>query len=163
MRRLRMLRSIEYPHALFNTMQLYRYIDTMWNMTHVSQRTLATNTSRRIKKNLINALGGKDGVIIESLLTPTETTMLAKRLAMIVMLERKYSSYEIGKGLNVSISTVLRFERMLRAGVFRAIQRILRSKKKVSLLELLELTFVRHGNAKHKRSMADIKRRLWAT
>ena len=162
MRRLRVPRSIVYPHSSFKLFSMYRYIDIILNMTHVSRHALGAKTSIRIKKNLIAALGQQEGILIESLLTPTETLMLAKRLALIVMLERGYSSYQIHKSLNMSISTIFRFEHMLGAGVFRPIQRILKGKKKVSLLELLELTFTRYGDAQHKKRLADIKRRLWA-
>ena len=134
-------------------------------MTHVSQKKMEIQASRRIKKNLVNVLKVREGLILESLLTPTETTMLAKRLALIVMLERECTSYEICKMLNVSISTVLRFEQMLKAGVFRHIQQELAKKKPLSFLEFIEVMLSRgpYGASQAKRKrIAQLKSRLWA-
>ncbi|MEK7600936.1 MAG: Trp family transcriptional regulator [Patescibacteria group bacterium] len=94
--------------------------------------------SIRIKKNLMSASTRNRGVMLECLLTPTETTMLAKRLAMIVMLERGDSSYHISRSLRVSDSSVQRFRRMLDAGLFKPVVRELRKKNR-SLLDVLEL------------------------
>lgn len=146
-------------HAIIS---IYRHLQ---DMTHLSKQPMDVKTSLRIKKNLLNALKVHKGRIIEELLTPTEFVMLAKRLALIIMLTRKYSSYQICKTLNVSISTVLRFDHMLESGVFKCIQRELASKKAVSFLEFMEVFLSRgpYGAEREKRRrMADIKRRLWA-
>lgn len=92
----------------------------------------------RIKRNLMIAAVKRDGAIIESLLTPTETLMLAKRLAMIVMLDRGDSTYRVSKSLGVSVSSVCRFQHMLDAGLFKPILRSIRKKHR-STLDILEL------------------------
>lgn len=107
-------------------------------MAHVSKFKVRPKISLRIKQNLILAATRENGLIIESLLTPTETLMLAKRLAMIVMLQRGDSSYRISKSLKVSVSSVGRFQRMIEAGLFKPILRSVRKNKR-SFGEILEL------------------------
>lgn len=107
-------------------------------MAHVSKNKVRPKISLRIKQNLIIAATHRDGIIIESLLTPTETLMLAKRLAIIVMLERGDSSYRISKSLKVSVSSVARFRHMIRAGLFKPILQSARKNNR-PLMEILEL------------------------
>lgn len=111
-------------------------------MTHVSKVHLERKTLERIRKNLLNILFSKQGGkrILDVLLTPTERIMLAKRLALIVMIERGYSYYEIWKTLKVSTSTIKRMHARLEAGLFVPIQQALISKRnQISFLDLLEL------------------------
>lgn len=134
-------------------------------MTHLSKQPMDVKTSLRIKKNLLNALKAHRSRIVEELLTPTEFVMLGKRLAIIIMLTRAYSSYQICKTLKVSISTVLRFDHMLKSGVFKHMQRELAGKKAVSFLEFMEVLLSRGpygADPEKRRRIADIKRRLWA-
>lgn len=107
-------------------------------MTHISKRKIASSISVRIKRNFIVAATQGRGLMLECLLTPTETLMLAKRLAMIVMLQRGDSTYRIATTLGVSVSTVLRFEQMLEARVFRPVQQEIRKRNR-PLLDVLEL------------------------
>ncbi len=139
MRTLQAYGSIRYPHTTHQhraRIAIYRY--TISCMAHVSSKKLRAKTSIKIKRNLVLAVGQDEGRIIECLLTPTETTMLAKRLAMIVLLERGDSAYRIGKLLNVSVSTAERFHKMHGSGVFKPVSRILRKRKR-TFLDLLEL------------------------
>ena len=64
--------------------------------------------------------------------------MLAKRLAIIVMLMQGESTYRVKQSLKVSISSVLRFQRMIDTGLFKPIERELRIKNR-SITEILEL------------------------
>ena len=117
------------------TRAIYRYTIAM---THVSKTKVKPRVSLRIKRNLITAATERKGIILESLLTPTETLMLAKRLAMIVMIERGESTYRISKLLKVSVSSVGRFKHMIHAGLFKPIIRGARKRNR-TLLDILEL------------------------
>lgn len=107
-------------------------------MTHVSKLKMDSKISLRIKKNLIASSALQRGLVLESLLTSTETLMLAKRLALIIMLQRGDSTYRISKVLKVSISSVLRFQRMLDSGLFKPVLREIRKRNR-SLLNIVEL------------------------
>ena len=100
-------------------------------------------TKRKITDNLLNALlssGSNRGrVLIETLLTPTERIMIAKRLAIIVMLENDHTYYRISKTLKVSTSTLKRLHKNLAAGWYRPIQNMIRKRNSLSFLELLEV------------------------
>jgi len=74
---------------------------------------------------------------IRSILTPTERIMLAKRLAIITMLEEDRSDYEIMKTLNVSISTIRRLDKKRSAGHFDPLCRVFN--RNLSFMDYLEI------------------------
>jgi Trp operon repressor len=112
-------------------------------MTHVSKVPVDPAIYLRVRKNLRSAVSdrhiyGPD--ILEALLTPAERTMLSKRLAIVVLLERNYSYYKISKLLKVSIATVMRTNRLRNKGRFSAIQRAMKKKKDgLTILEYAEI------------------------
>ena len=82
-------------------------------MPHVSKKKLKQKTFLKINDLLLDSLfpsashnAGKS--ILKDLLTKTERVMLAKRLTMIVLINKGYSPYRITKILKVSSSTVAR-------------------------------------------------------
>ena len=84
-------------------------------MPHISKTKLKQKTFLKINTLLIDSLfsksaGGNGKNVLKSLLTKTERVMLAKRLAVIVLLDRSYSIYRIAKSLKVSPSTVARIK-----------------------------------------------------
>ena len=117
--------------------------------------------SVRIKKNLILVSSVRKGIVLESLLTRTETIMLAKRLAVIVMLNRGDSGYIISKTLKMSPSSVARFRKMLNAGLFKPIIRELRKQNR-SFLDMLELILSAGlpsiAGPRHSRRLARLRR-----
>ena len=56
--------------------------------------------------------------LMDNLLTPTEKIMLAKRIAIVLMLSEGYSFKGIEKSLKVTPQTVMRFWKMRKAGKF---------------------------------------------
>ncbi len=56
--------------------------------------------------------------LVNDLLTPTERIMLAKRLAIILMLENGYSFSAIERTLKVTRQTIVRFWKMAKLGKF---------------------------------------------
>jgi len=159
---------IPYPQNHFKTRHVYRYIGIIWHMTHVSKYRMKRKIESRISTNFTRALfsasGSQGHEILRSLLTLTEQTMLAKRLALIVMLEKEFSYYRISKSLKMSTSTIKRIHGELEAGAYEPIIKALRGRMRVSFLELLELLLTGGRpitGAGHKKRLNDIRRRLW--
>lgn len=104
-------------------------------MPHVSKKSLPEKTWREIYASLSKTLltlphnhFGKS--FIQNLLTPTEQTMLAKRLAIIALSLRGLSSYAIEETLKVSSSTVLKTQALLDRGRFASIRLYFKSKQR---------------------------------
>ncbi|TSC86419.1 MAG: hypothetical protein G01um10148_405 [Parcubacteria group bacterium Gr01-1014_8] len=112
-------------------------------MTHVSKYTMNRKIENRINNNLMNAFftsADRGKPLLQSLLTSTEKVMLAKRFAIIVMLEKDFSYYRIEKTLKVSTSTIKRLHRRLLAGMFDPIRNAITGKRSdISFLETLEI------------------------
>lgn len=128
-------------------------------MTHVSKRKLHPNHERDIVGAFMHALFSTDvtrgKARVHAILTQTERVMLAKRLAIITMLNKKHSYYRICETLNVSVSTVRRLDTQLRAGDFDPLCRIFN--RRLSFLDYLEL-FLAAGSpsiagARHQRRL----------
>ena len=96
-------------------------------------------------------------VLATELLTETERTMLAKRLAVVVMLERGYSFQEVERSLKVTPQTVSRLWRKRKNDEFKKICRYARNytshfKRGDRFLQVLEdwLTISGTIKAKHR-------------
>ncbi|MFA5888907.1 MAG: Trp family transcriptional regulator [Candidatus Paceibacterota bacterium] len=80
-------------------------------MPHISKQFLEKKKFQDIHSQLFKVINmlvreGKTTAILNELFTKTEKLMLAKRLAIIFMLDQKESSYAISNILKVSQSTV---------------------------------------------------------
>jgi len=79
-------------------------------MVHVSKRRLKKQYLERLFNQLAISVHTsskrKTGALLRDLLTDSEQVMLAKRLAVILMLYEGHSCYRIWKTLNMSSSTV---------------------------------------------------------
>lgn len=80
-------------------------------MPHVSSKKLDKDLSEKLFKDLIEILNKSQGKkifpeLINELLTETEKQMLAKRIAIVVMLDSKVPQHAISEILKVSPSTV---------------------------------------------------------
>ena len=133
-------------------------------MTHVSKRELKAKTSLRVKKNFFEAIFAmRNRRVLEVLLTRTETLMLAKRLAILIMLERTHSYYRIQKTLNVSVSTIMRLDKARRARVFLPIQRAISRGDDLSLPERLELILAAGmpsiAGPRHQKRLNELRRK----
>jgi len=90
-------------------------------MTHISKIPMKKEVADKILKNFLNTLfplsrRGKKHIL--DLLTPTERIMLAKRLAIIALLARNHSYYQIMRTLKVSTSTIKRIDQSIQNGTF---------------------------------------------
>lgn len=110
-------------------------------MSHVSKHKIPREIEQKIVdafiRSLFSASVARGKARIRSLLTSTEKIMLAKRLAVITMLEQDKSYYEIMRTLNVSVSTVGRLDRQRARGDFDPLCRIFN--RNLSFLDYLEL------------------------
>jgi uncharacterized protein YerC len=110
-------------------------------MTHVSKRKIEFKIERQIVEAFMNALFStslaRGKARVHAILTPTERLMLAKRLAIITMLDREQFYYQIEKTLNVSGSTIKRLHKRLQAGDFDPLCRVFG--RNLSLLDYLEI------------------------
>lgn len=81
---------------------------------------------------LVTAAGGRKNPerFLRELLTPTETVMLAKRLAALVMLCRGYSGYKVRMALKISPSTAACLRTKLDAGAFSGLEMTFRGYRK---------------------------------
>lgn len=82
-------------------------------MPHISDKKLNKNIAKQIDNQLLNILSSTKTedlkFIMEYLLTPTERLMLAKRLAIFILLKDGLSGYKISKLLKISKTTVSKF------------------------------------------------------
>jgi len=110
-------------------------------MTHVSKQKIAPEVERKIvdafMRSLLSTSQARGKARIYAILTPVERLMLAKRLAIISMLNRNESYYAIEKTLNVSGSTIKRLHKRLESGHFDPLCRIFN--RNLSFADYLEL------------------------
>ncbi len=95
-------------------------------MPHISKQLLEKGKFLDIHKQLFRVIAdlsrsGRTRAILDQLLTKTEKLMLAKRLAIIFMLDQKESIYAISNILKVSPSTVARMSLLYENGGYRDI------------------------------------------
>ena len=106
-------------------------------MTQVSRRPLKKDIERRINEFLTDSISnvrGSDDVysFVHDLLSPVEQLMLAKRLAIALMLYKGYNQRSISQVLKVSLGTVNRVNIKLQyegKGYRKVIDHILRKEK----------------------------------
>ncbi len=128
-------------------------------MPHLSQKGLSSEKLKELNKRLFTAFANTNThtrkQLYEELLTNTERIMIAKRLEMLLLLQKGISSYKISKTLEVSPSTVARFEHAITNGRFRQTAKWLGQQKfSNQILQLLsELAMIPFEVAKKKRTL----------
>ena len=114
-------------------------------MSQVSRRTLSKNVEKKMYSIFFNTLARLSNPsdiqdFILDLLGPTEQTMLAKRLAIAVLLVKGYQYGTIKDILKVSQETIARVNMMLNfrgKGYNIAIKRVLREEKLEDLFKVI--------------------------
>lgn len=99
-------------------------------MPHISQKKPVRKTSETIYRELRRLLSrtGKGNMnILDDLFTETERLMLAKRCAVILMVERDVSHYAIWNSLKVSSSTVSRIAKECEEGKHQSVRELART------------------------------------
>lgn len=110
-------------------------------MTNVSKHPLTKQQETDLFANMsavfANTPHQKVHALLVDLLGPEERIMLAKRIAIIIMLDRKHSSYFIASTLHVSPATVTRVASALKSGKYDTIAQLFRSKS-IRVKDILE-------------------------
>ncbi|MFZ2764041.1 MAG: helix-turn-helix domain-containing protein [Minisyncoccia bacterium] len=112
-------------------------------MAHVSKKKLSENVEKALRTKLVEALRviGKDKKVsyaLKELLTYTESTMLAKRLAIVYLIHKDKSILDICETLNVSSSTVIRMWDKYDRGGYKSIEQVFH-KLEPSILDMIEM------------------------
>ncbi|MFA6270137.1 MAG: helix-turn-helix domain-containing protein [Candidatus Paceibacterota bacterium] len=103
-------------------------------MPHVSKRKIKKEQFEKIYKKLADVFDNagknkKSKLILDEFLTSTEKVMLAKRLAVIFMLNENISIHHISEALFVSSSTVNRISLKYDTGKFAYMSEIAKNNK----------------------------------
>ncbi|OHA33567.1 MAG: hypothetical protein A2928_00850 [Candidatus Taylorbacteria bacterium RIFCSPLOWO2_01_FULL_45_15b] len=111
-------------------------------MPHISKKKLAGEIHRKIERDLfLYITKGTPRVdmqtVMRELLTQTEIMMLAKRLAVIFLISRGASLYEIQMTLAISPSTAARFLKDYEIGKFDHLKLLLETPSSHKLLHRL--------------------------
>ena len=132
-------------------------------MVHVSKTKLNPKVEAQLQKQIAELFVAHQTVkecthLTREFFTKTERIMFAKRLGIIALLERGYSTYAISIAIGVSDSTVARIENQLEHGKFKNILKVLKNKRhRESVLgtieTLLTLGFPGVAGAKVRKQM----------
>ncbi len=96
-------------------------------MPHVSRGRVKQDSLEKIRAGFFRLVTTAHGQknperFLRELLTPTETIMMAKRLAALVMFCRGYSGYKVKTALKLSPSTAARLRARLDDGAFPCLE-----------------------------------------
>ncbi|PCI29755.1 hypothetical protein COB55_01620 [Candidatus Wolfebacteria bacterium] len=102
-------------------------------MPHVSQKKLSDQKNKEIYFDFLHIFtdkgtGHSRKKMLGELLTPTEKVMLAKRLAIVVLLHKGVSTYQIENALKVSPSTTARIRLQVEVGFYNEISKYVSKK-----------------------------------
>ena len=136
-------------------------------MPQVSRKPLDRETANRLFESFFRAIGllnRQDAeVFLNDLLTRTERVMLAKRLAISILLDAGKTYQHIKELLNVSQSTITAVVKTLElsGGYRRAIEKLKKSERWKEFWQELERFHFQNVNARYTFSEEDeIKRKL---
>ena len=118
-------------------------------MPHVSKRKLDKETFDKIFKKLVLILEyaqnkKKFVSVLEEILTGTEKVMLAKRVAIVLLLLGDIPQYRISKALIVSPTTVAKMSLQVEEGKYDSIKNI-STKEKIDLEKVVWLLLTAGG------------------
>jgi len=114
-------------------------------MVNISKQKLNSKMESRIRAQLVEVFSSQRSkrdiaLIIDELLTSSETTMLAKRLVAIIMIHNDCSTYEITKTLNMSVDTVSKWSESLLNGDLKNLEKSFKRKGvRENLLDTVEV------------------------
>ena len=102
----------------------------MVNVSRKLQKDVLLRISKQFNVAILNLKNTATGIqYLHELLSETEQLMLAKRLAVILMLEKNIPWSQIEKTLAISQTTIARIQRHRKAGGFSTITVMLQEKK----------------------------------
>ncbi len=119
-------------------------------MPHISAKKIKANVLEDLEKNIDifltdTSIKQRHGVFKE-IITETERIMLAKRIAMVFLLEKGFSTYETSKRLSISPSTAERFQLTISRGKYKQTLSMLKKFKNTNrflriLTEIISIPF----------------------
>ena len=123
-------------------------------MPHISKIELPNDIQEKLINQLLRTIEkavGKNALkyISSELLTHTEKIMLSKRLAVVLLLDKRIPQHVIEKELHMSPSTIAKISLKMDKGKFRAVRNIAGKKTILDILEKLALARVDRGIGKH--------------
>ncbi len=114
-------------------------------MTHVSKKDLDKTIKLKLLDQLFQSFKSagrnKSGLLLNDLLTPTEKVMFAKRLGMILLIDKGVPQHIISEYLQTSPSTVARISLNIEKGKYKHIVGIIGSQKEHILEKIIKLIF----------------------
>lgn len=117
-------------------------------MTHISRKKIKKEVANELADQFLTFLSlartKQDArVLARELLSQTERVMLAKRLAVVILLVRGYSFMQIEEALGVTRQTTVRLWRETKAGGYEKIIRYARKHTRHFKKESIMDTFIR--------------------
>ena len=115
------------------------------NMPQVSSRKLKKDAQEKLFSEfalyIVKANHKNASAFLQTLLTPTEQIMLAKRIGVIVLLHNNVSTYQIMQKLHMSSATVVRMHKAYSKGNYDPVTKLFAMNKKdwIRFLETLEV------------------------
>ena len=119
-------------------------------MPHISAKKIKANVLEDLEKNIDifltdTSIKQRHGVFKE-IITETERIMLAKRIAMVFLLEKGFSTYETSKRLSISPSTAERYQLTISRGKYKQTLSMLKKFKNTNrflriLTEIISIPF----------------------
>lgn len=113
-------------------------------MARVAKRKLTEQHLEKLFAQLYTTIGAlrvtQAELFLSELLGVEEKIMIAKRLAIIVMIHEKHSLYRVAQTLSVSSATAEKIKRRLTAGEYTNIIKLLKKNKTgyISILETID-------------------------
>ena len=117
-------------------------------MPHISRKKIKKKVATELADQFLTFLSitqskAEARILANELLSQTERVMLAKRLAIIVLLVRGYSFIQIGEALGVTPQTITRVWHGLKKGRYQKIARYARERTKHFKRETFMDAFIR--------------------
>lgn len=118
-------------------------------MPHVSKHKIDEEVRQELEKHIVSFLSDTTAStrrsLFKEILTRTERLMIAKRLAIVFLLQEEVATHTISRRLRVSSSTVARLEEKVERGEYAEIRKWMGNKKNHAfrkvLVDLLILPF----------------------
>jgi len=117
-------------------------------MPHVSKKRIKKEVATELADQFLTFLSitqskAEARILANELLSQTERVMLAKRLAIVVLLVRGYSFTQIGESLGVTPQTITRVWKSLKDGKYQKIARYARERTRHFKQEAFMDAFIR--------------------
>ncbi len=114
-------------------------------MTRVSSHTLKQDAQEKLFHELAHIIAKAESknasAFLQTVLTPTEQIMLAKRIGVIALLHNGVSTYQIVEKLHMSSATIIKMHKEFKKGRYEPVTKLLGKNKKdwVRIMDILEV------------------------